>query len=156
MMLKPQNGMLYQIKKFKKNKGLSLIEALVAIIVVGIGIVSVLQLSMYAVITADNAIVKNKANFLAEMMAEDILADRTNVKNYSQVFTCNLGQSSSQDQAGLVKDKWNSNFQNILGKNNCTAKDIKQSSINNLDSSININLHLSEGKQKKYLGIKVK
>jgi type IV secretory pathway component VirB8 len=111
---------------------------------------------MYAVITADNAIVKNKANFLAEMMAEDILADRTNVKNYSQVFTCNLGQSSSQDQAGLVKDKWNSNFQNILGKNNCTAKDIKQSSINNLDSSININLHLSEGKQKKYLGIKVK
>ena len=102
-MLKLQNGMLFQIKKFKKNKGLSLVEALVAIIVVGIGIVSVLQLSMYAVITADNAIVKNKANFLAEMMAEDILADRTNVKSYSQVFTCNLGQSSSQDQAGLVK-----------------------------------------------------
>jgi Tfp pilus assembly protein PilV len=145
-----------QIKLNKKIKGISLIEALVSIVIVGVGIVSVLQLSLYAIITTDNAIVKNKANFLAEMMAEDILADRNNIANYKSTFICNQAQGSGTQLSDIIKNKWNINYQNVLGSNKCSVNDVKTSTINNSDSAVNINVHLGEGKQKKYLGIKVK
>ena len=46
------------------NKGISLIEALVSIVILTVGIVSVLQLSVYAVRTADVTLEKTKVNFL--------------------------------------------------------------------------------------------
>ena len=69
--------------KNRKNKGVSLIEALVAIVVVGVGFASILQLAAYATRTTDVAIERNKVNFIAEMMAEDIIADKANSNNYN-------------------------------------------------------------------------
>ena len=74
--------------KNNKNKGVSLIEALVAIIVVGVGFASILQLAAYATRTTDVAIERNKVNFIAEMMAEDIIADKANSNNYNTSFGC--------------------------------------------------------------------
>ena len=54
-----QLGMSY---KTKKNKGVSLIEALVAIVIVGVGFASILQLAAYATRTTDVAIERNKVN----------------------------------------------------------------------------------------------
>ena len=49
-----------QKKNGINNKGISLIEALVSIVILTVGIVSVLQLSVYDVRTADVTLEKNK------------------------------------------------------------------------------------------------
>ena len=144
--------------KIKKNKGISLIESLVAIVVIGVGFVSILQLATYATRTTDVAIEKNKVNFLAEMMMEDIIADKNNSSNYTKLFQCTYPVITGQQVADLRIDRWQKNFQNILRVNLCKAGDIKQTKIGTVGEDTNavINLHLGDGNQKKYLGTKVK
>jgi type IV pilus modification protein PilV len=103
--------------KIKNNKGISLIESLVAIIVIGVGFVSILQLAAYATRTTDVAIEKNKVNFLAEMMMEDIIADKNNSSNYTKVFQCTYSVITGQQVADLRIDRWQKNFENILKVN---------------------------------------
>ena len=49
-----------------KDKGLSLIEALVCIVIVGIGFIGVNQMISYATSSMDRALESNKINFLSE------------------------------------------------------------------------------------------
>ena len=59
------------MKKSKTNKGITILESLVCIVIVGIGFVAMLQISAYSISSMDRAIENNKVNFLTEMMAED-------------------------------------------------------------------------------------
>ena len=52
------------MKKSKTNKGISIIESLVCIVIVGIGFVAMLQVSAYSISSMDRAIENNKVNFL--------------------------------------------------------------------------------------------
>jgi len=58
-----------------KDKGLSLIEALVCIVIVGIGFIGVNQMISYATSSMDRALESNKINFLSETAVEDIMGD---------------------------------------------------------------------------------
>ena len=50
--------------KFKKNnKGVSLIEALVCLVVLSIGVISILQLSAFSIRSMDRSIEKNKLQY---------------------------------------------------------------------------------------------
>ena len=64
--------------KNKKDKGLSLIEALVCIVIVGIGFIGVNQMISYATSSMDRALESNKINFLSETAVEDIMGDVDN------------------------------------------------------------------------------
>ena len=62
----------------KKNiQGISIIESLVCLVIIGIGFVAMLQLSSFSINVADRTIEKNKINFLSEMVVEDMLGDAT-------------------------------------------------------------------------------
>ena len=68
----------------KKNiKGISLIESLVCIVIIGIGFIAMLQLSSFSINAMDRSIEKNKFNFLSEMILEDLIGDPDNTSNYT-------------------------------------------------------------------------
>ena len=52
----------------KSNKGLTLIEALVCLVIIGIGFIAVNQLITYAVSSMDRSMERTKVNFLSEMV----------------------------------------------------------------------------------------
>tara|TARA_B100000945_G_scaffold113598_1_gene90007 strand:- start:63 stop:707 length:645 start_codon:yes stop_codon:yes gene_type:complete len=60
----------------KKIIGLSIVEALVATVIVGIGFVAVLQMTSFAVTSIDTSGERTKANYIVSMIAEDIIGHR--------------------------------------------------------------------------------
>ena len=67
----------YNIKNMnKKIFGLSIVEALVATVIVGIGFVAVLQMTSFAVTSIDTSGERTKANYIVSMIAEDIIGHR--------------------------------------------------------------------------------
>jgi Tfp pilus assembly protein PilV len=153
--MRTQLGMSY---KNKKNKGVSLIEALVAIVVVGVGFASILQLAAYATRTTDVAIERNKVNFIAEMMAEDIIADKANSNNYNKTFECSYPVVTGSQVSDFRTKRLQENFMAVLNVEICKTGDVKKSSVTTVgeDSNATINLHLGDGNRKKYIGVKVK
>ena len=77
LLLPKQEPGYYNIKNMnKKILGLSIIEALVATIIVGIGFVAVLQMTSFAVTSIDTSGERTKANYIVSMIAEDIIGHR--------------------------------------------------------------------------------
>jgi Tfp pilus assembly protein PilV len=143
--------------KIKKSlKGISLIEALVSVVVVGIGFVSILQMAVYATRSVDIAIEKNKSNFIAEMMMESIVADKRNAQNYRVDFKCDYQLISGGTVSDRVKNFWLSSYDRSLNQNRCLSNDIKQTIMNVPNGHISINFHLGDGAQRKYLGLQLK
>lgn len=141
----------------KNDKGVSLIEALVAIVIVGVGFASILQLAAYATRTTDVAIERNKVNFIAEMMAEDIIADKNNSSNYNKIFQCSYPVITGSQVSDFRTARLQENF-GVLNVEICKSGDIKRSNVttHGEDSNATINLHLGDGNRKKYIGVKVK
>jgi len=65
-------------KKIKRitEKGITLIEGLVATAIIGIGFVAVFQMVQYSVRSIDVSGERTKANYLAGMVAEDLYSDK--------------------------------------------------------------------------------
>ena len=70
-------------RAIKNIKGLSLIEALVCLVIVGIGFIGVNQMISYATSSMDRSLEANKINFLSETAVEDIMGDANNASKYS-------------------------------------------------------------------------
>ena len=89
VMLQNINGM--KKKKFgldskTREKGITLLEALVATAIVGIGFIAVFQMVNYSVRSIDVSGERTKTSYLVEMVAEDVIGDRfTNTKISSSV-----------------------------------------------------------------------
>ena len=62
--------------KSKNILGLTLIEALVSVVIVGIGFVSIFQMVNYSIRSIDVSGERTKTNFLVSMVAEDLMADK--------------------------------------------------------------------------------
>ena len=62
----------------KSNKGLTLIESLVCLVIIGIGFIAVNQLITFAVSSMDRSMERTKVNFLSEMVIEDMMGDVNN------------------------------------------------------------------------------
>ena len=92
----------------KKNiKGISLIESLVCIVIIGIGFIAILQLSSFSINAMDRSIEKNKLNFLSEMILEDLIGDPDNTSNYTFDQTgCNYNKKGGNKIHNKKKDKW--------------------------------------------------
>ena len=56
-----------------KEKGLTLIEALVSTVIVGIGFIAVFQMVNYSVQSIDVSGERTKGNYLVSMVAEDLM-----------------------------------------------------------------------------------
>ena len=60
----------------KKISGLSLLEALVSTAIVGIGFVAILQMTNYSVQSIYTSGERTKANYLTNVIAEDVISSR--------------------------------------------------------------------------------
>ena len=90
--------------KNKKILGLSIIEALVATVIVGIGFVAVLQMVSFSVQSIDTSGERTKANFLVNMIAEDVIGHRdsldTSGRGYAEQLT-DSGWDGSTGKCGV-------------------------------------------------------
>ena len=66
--------------KRNSERGLTLIEALVATVIVGIGFVSVFQMVQYSVSSIGVSSDRSKANLLMTMVVEDFISEKLTVK----------------------------------------------------------------------------
>ena len=81
----------------KLNKGISIIESLVCIVIIGIGFIAIMQLSAFSINSMDRATERNKLNYLSEMVMEDMIADPDNVASYGNFNeTCSTLQKEVQ------------------------------------------------------------
>ena len=158
----------------KNIKGVSILESLVCIVIIGIGFIAMLQLSSYSINAMDRSLEKNKLNFLSEMVLEDMIGDIDNVSNYSgfNQSGCSYSAKGGSDLHKKNKDKWRNKLQekNFIKfdkgsgyknkKPTCSSTDIKKTIVNNGAGRVNF---FTGGlkkdntpKRKKYLGVLVK
>ena len=153
------------MNKNKTIKGISIIESLVCIVIIGIGFIAIMQLSAFSIVSMDRAIEKNKVNFLTEMMMEDLVADPDQIKEYSK-FTerCSYNLTNGSNVYEKQKDKWRKRikYENQIKISNkyktprCNNKDIKQVFTDTAGEKARIKFLTNKGKSKKYLGLVIK
>lgn len=156
MIIQHQVGKMHKIKK--NLSGMSLVEALVATVIVGVGLVTVLQLATYVTQSVDSSIQKNKANYLSEMMMEDMISDKTSLASYQRTLTCGIIQPPTQNLYDLRITQWQNNFKDSLDgglsgqDTRCTNLDTKEVIFLNQSSGAKIRFISNNGKLEKYLG----
>ena len=152
----------------KKNiKGISILESLVCLVIIGIGFVAMLQLSSFAINAMDRSLEKNKLNFLSEMVLEDMIGDPDNASNYAFSQTnCNYSTKGGNQLYKKKKDKWRNKleeknyikFEKGSGfkdkKPKCVSGDSKKTIVSGGVGKVNF--FTGKGKRKKYLGVIVK
>ena len=148
------------------EKGVSLIESLVCIVIIGIGYVAMLQVTAFSISSMDRAIEKNKINFYSEMMMEDIISDPEEVKNYANFNErCSYNMNNGSNYHQKQKDKWRKviNLKDQIKVNNkfkspkCNqSTDIKQILSDSDGNKARLKFITEKGKSKKYLGLVVK
>ena len=155
--------------KLKTKQGFSLIESMVCLVIIGIGFVAINQLTAFAINFMDRSMERNKMNFLAEMIVEDMLGNPGNAKVNYDNFTqsCSHSQKSASSLSDIQKNKWRDkimakNLIKIDGKDRkprCdSAKDQKEVHVkdNAGRTSGRLNFFTNKGKGKKYLGVIIK
>ena len=152
--------------KSNSTKGISIIESLVSIVIIGIGFIAIMQLSAFTINSMDRAIEKNKLNYLSEMVMEDMIADPDNVSKYNGFNkTCSTGNQTSTDLQTKMKKKWDDMLQekSLIQINNkerqpiCDSKDSKKAFVTTgANATGRVNFLTGKGERKKYLGVVVK
>ena len=74
-------------------KGISLLEAIVSTAIIGIGFVAILQMTNYSVQSIHTSGERTKANFLTNMIAEDVIGNRSTgatTENFSEFVKTKL------------------------------------------------------------------
>ena len=150
----------------KSNRGISLIESLVCIVIIGIGFISIIQLSAFTINSMDRATEKNKLNYLSEMVMEDMIGDPDNASKYGNFSkTCTSGNQTSTDLHTRMKKKWDDMLQekNLIKVDNkdrkprCDSYDNKKTFVNSGSNTTGrVNFLTGKGKRKKYLGVVIK
>ena len=161
------------LKLNSNKKGFSIIESLVCLVIIGIGFVAINQLTAVAINFMDRSMERNKMNFLAEMIIEDMLGNPGNAKGNYDNFTqgCSHSQKSALSLSDIQQNKWRDkimakNLIKIDGKDRkprCdSAKDQKEvhvkdnTAVHNTRTSGRLNFLTDKGKGKKYLGVIIK
>jgi len=113
--------------KLKNTRGLTLIEALVSVVIVGIGFISIFQMVNYSVRSIDVSGERTKSNFLVAMVAEDLMADKdqeiggkkfiqhllSNSNKGWKMGSCSAGPSSLSAKTNAPENKmqkWDNRF----------------------------------------------
>jgi Tfp pilus assembly protein PilV len=113
--------------KLKGILGLTLIEALVSVVIVGIGFISIFQMVNYSIRSIDVSGERTKSNFLVSMVAEDLMADKDQEyggKNFHEYLlgtsnkgwrmgSCSSGASSNSNYTNAPQNKmqkWENRF----------------------------------------------
>ena len=104
--------------KNQRNSGVSLIESLVCMVIIGIGFIGMIQLSAFTINSMDRATEKNKLNYLSEMVLEDMIGDPDNLSDYGSFNeTCSYSNTSGSKLHDKKKINGEINFKKKVLKN---------------------------------------
>ena len=154
-------------KILKSSKGLTLIEALVCLVIIGIGFIAVNQLISFSVSSMSHSVERNKINFLSQMVVEDMIGDSDNLSSYTYNESCPTTSLSGSNLSEKQKAKWRDRFlgkneMKIDGKNKkirCVSGDTKAANINSADkagATARFIYKTGAGKKRKILGVGLK
>ena len=115
--------------KTKKQLGLSLLEALVATAIIGIGFIAIFQMTKYSVESINVSSDRTKANYLVEMVAEDLIANRHSKYGSSKfvdhlrksghvwkIDSCKKGPKKKAEVSSLYEDEKDNAPENKIRK----------------------------------------
>ena len=85
-----------------KEKGITLLEALISTAIVGIGFIAVFQMVNYSITSIDVSGERTKSNYLISMIAEDLIGDRTTNKGSKKIYEHLADQSSSNNYSWQI------------------------------------------------------
>ena len=159
--------------KSNSNKGISIVEALVALVIIGIGFIAILQVSAFTIASMDRSMEKTKLNFLSEMIMEDMIGDPEKLSSYDNFNpNCSYSNKGGSNLHDKQKDKWRNKLSeknHIQIKNSssgsykkrklpCSSQDSKKTFVNTRgnNTSGKVNFITGKGKRKKYLGVVIK
>ena len=93
------------IKRQKLNQfGMSIMEALVAAVIVGIGFIAVMQMIQYSMRSADVSSERTKINYLTDMLSEDLIAYKNTLKG-TELMVDYMNDESKWFKTGCVDTK---------------------------------------------------
>ena len=72
--------------KSLKDKGLTLIEALISTAIVGIGFIAVFQMVNYSIQSINTSGDRTKISYLSSMIVEDLIGDRFANKGTKKIY----------------------------------------------------------------------
>jgi len=88
----------------KKQLGISILEAMMATAIVGIGFVAVFQMVNYSIQSIDVSGERTKANYLVSMLAEDVIGNRNSLHGVSAknegIIINEFGEAQLEDDSG--------------------------------------------------------
>ncbi|MAS68965.1 MAG: hypothetical protein CMC43_06520 [Flavobacteriaceae bacterium] len=141
-----------------KQSGVSLIEAMVAAVVVGIGFVAIYGITTSSTRVLLNSIDREKGNMLANMIMEDIIIDTQNLTQYhnlkfisspsSQTTTVEKKQQKWKITADQLFSVVQNNSSECIGGNprewrNCHYRKVEVVETSNGSKVYTISVHLS-------------
>ena len=95
------------LKDCRKNtKGISIIESLVSLVIIGIGFIAINQMIAFSSSSMNRSMDRTKVNFLTESAVEDIMGDADNADDYNFVQQCSQKTFSTSNLSDLKKNKW--------------------------------------------------
>jgi Tfp pilus assembly protein PilV len=127
-------------KSNKKTQGITLIESLVATIIIGIGFIAVFQMVKYSVRSIDVSLERSKNGFLVNMVVEDVLANKYSKKN-NKYFYEELKDNSTK---GWIMDTCTSE---IISGIKTNILDSKYKKWNNLLNKNRVKCHSENDKK---------
>ena len=95
----------------KSIKGLTIIESLVCLVIIGIGFIAVNQLITFSIASMDRSLERTKVNFLSEMVIEDMIGDVSNASSYVFDEQCSHSPGGNSNLSDKQKNKWRKKFQ---------------------------------------------
>ena len=154
--------MIKFLNKHKTQLGLTLLEALMATAIVGIGFVAVFNMVTFSVQSIDTSAERTKANYLVSMIAEDIIGHKNtiwgvNVEEENIIFNAegkpvdgdgNVLAEYKKFAEHLVETNWNVG----AGSNVCANKAdyVRKDNINNLYVTDDENVDAPRNKENKW------
>ena len=102
--------MIKFLNKYKTQLGLTLLEALMSTVIVGIGFVAVFNMVNFSVQSIDTSGERTKANYLVSMIAEDIIGHKNTIYGESSddenITFNNVGKPVKWDGDGEVEKEY--------------------------------------------------
>jgi prepilin-type N-terminal cleavage/methylation domain-containing protein len=102
------------MKSFEHNKGFTLIEVMIAIVILTIGLLALVSVTVMVI--KGNSL--NKMITTATTIAKDQMET---LKNSSQISFNNIGSSSLQNVTGFPGYQWQQTVDTITGNSSCTG-----------------------------------
>lgn len=102
-----------------RQRGMSMLEVLVAFIILAVGLLGLAGLQANALKNNQSSLQRSQAIMLSYSILDAIRADRTNANSYAMSKTCNAPSGSSL--VNSTQSTWISNLKTALGDNTTTC-----------------------------------